>query len=558
MNSGEFEISAEALIKAYVYLLYVPACLITCWTLVRRLSAMSRFIACTALVFQIIVVLVSLDLQPNSYFERWQWALGQEWNIPSIISSAQFALVGIVALAMVWQSLTKPFWQRFVLVGIGLFFVFVGLEEFFSWKESTSYWSFNYIAIGLAVAIATVITAIRSPRHLLKWYICMLSGLSLIAMGALLLDSLDANCGRIAFVRIDGCLYYSLIEEVSEFLGGWLTLVAMLGLLSDAMQNSRLRVWALLYLFPTSWVIMLLIASPIPSLELMFSTQPASVQFESGVHLRGYRIGREQEALFVQLFATARRQDLGEFGSRTGYSVHLVDKAGGGSVASRDQYADVRQDAKFFGPDKVRLYRQLMPIEIPPKVPTNRVLWVVLSLWRQQERAFVKQKIIASNHRLLSDTQVILDELIIPALSASSPANALAQFDNGFALAAVDLPQRARSGENLIIPFSWQSDEDGREDLAQYLHLLHEESGEWFVYDQEPLGSRLPTRLWYRGLADTETWQVPLPADLEPGEYRVFTGLYRAGNQQRVPVTDMDGTPFVDARVPIGAITIEA
>ena len=110
----------------------------------------------------------------------------------------------------------------------------------------------------------------------------------------------------------------------------------------------------------------------------------------------------------------------------------------------------------------------------------------------------------------------------------------------------------------MIIPFSWQSDEDGRDDLVQYLHLLHEESGEWFVYDQQPLGSRLPTRLWYRGFADTETWQVPLPADLEPGKYRVFTGLYRTGDQQRVPATDMDGTPFVDARIPLGVLTVES
>ena len=91
----------------------------------------------------------------------------------------------------------------------------------------------------------------------------------------------------------------------------------------------------------------------------------------------------------------------------------------------------------------------------------------------------------------------------------------------------------------------------------QFLHLGHESSGEWWVYDQQPLGARLPTRLWYKGLADSETWQVPLPADLAPGRYRVFTGLYRTRDLERIPANDAGGSPFPDARVPLGSLTIE-
>ena len=78
----------------------------------------------------------------------------------------------------------------------------------------------------------------------------------------------------------------------------------------------------------------------------------------------------------------------------------------------------------------------------------------------------------------------------------------------------------------------------------QFLHFGHEESGTWWVYDQQPLGPRLPTRLWYSGLADSEIWQVPLPADLAPGRYTVFTGLYRTRDQERVPASDAAGNPL--------------
>ena len=149
----------------------------------------------------------------------------------------------------------------------------------------------------------------------------------------------------------------------------------------------------------------------------------------------------------------------------------------------------------------------------------------------------------------------------------------LAQFDNGFTLNAVDLPDRAQVGETLTLNFAWRSDADGQEDHIQFLHLGHVslpieggsveggaksvESGAWFVYDHQPLGPRLPTRLWYSGLADSETWQVPLPADLAPGQYSVFTGLYRARDKERVPASTSDGEHWLDARVRLGTLIIE-
>ena len=75
------------------------------------------------------------------------------------------------------------------------------------------------------------------------------------------------------------------------------------------------------------------------------------------------------------------------------------------------------------------------------------------------------------------------------------------------------------------------------------------------VYDQQPLGPRLPTRLWYSGLADSETWRVPLPADVAPGRYAVYTGLYRANDKERLPAVGADGALFPDARIPLANLT---
>ena len=134
------------------------------------------------------------------------------------------------------------------------------------------------------------------------------------------------------------------------------------------------------------------------------------------------------------------------------------------------------------------------------------------------------QEILASDHRLLSDTQVILDELIIPSPSTSSSADALAVFDNGFTLDAVDLPEYARAGETLAIPVSWRSDVKGSEDHVQFLHFGHEESGTWWIYDQQPLGPRLPTRLWYSGLPIVKSGRFRFRLTWRPDNIRSIPG----------------------------------
>ena len=47
------------------------------------------------------------------------------------------------------------------------------------------------------------------------------------------------------------------------------------------------------------------------------------------------------------------------------------------------------------------------------------------------------------------------------------------------------------------------------------------------------------------------------PADLSPGRYEVFTGLYRSRDLERVPARDADGVAWLDGRVLLGNLIIE-
>ena len=418
-------------------------------------------------------------------------------------------------------------------MGLDWFIAYLGTDEFFDLAASLGLGSIRgqrFMMLGAAMVLATTLVALRSPRRAQLWHGCLLAGLSFIAMGGLVLDELPEICGNLGFLRIEGCLNFQTPEEVIELLGGWLALVAMLGQFSDEIPTPQARVRRLLYALPALWILLLTHQSLIPDLELRLMARPASVQFESEVHLQGYRIESAEGAYNIRLFVAAH----GWYYPGLGYSVHLVDQSSGESVASRDAYVDQQPVGRLLAPGGAHIYRQLIEVQIPPQAPANRALWVVLTLWREKDGEYELQEILASDHRLLSDSQVVLGEIVLPAVSAGPAPVTLAVFDNGFSLDAVDLPERARPGETLTIPVFWRSDVAGREDYVQFLHFGHNESGTWWGHDQQPLGPRLPTRLWYSGLADSEIWQVPLPADLAPGRYTVFTGLYRTRDLERL------------------------
>ena len=415
----ELFVSAETLTRAFAFSLYALSW-VSHWRLSPRLSQASRRLAGVMLAAQIVVIAVAMEIQSALEFEEWLWDLGKEWSIPSILASVQLALVGSTALVTAWLARARPAWQRLYLVGIGLLFLFLAWDEYFILHERILNWKRIYAAGGVAVAAATIAVAVRSPRRMRIWHLYLLVGLAISAAGAIFFELLSPTCGHLGFLRLDGCLRLSFWEELLEFLGIWLTLVAMLGQFSDAAPMPKPRVRRFLYALPALWILLLFVNSLIPRLELRLLAQPASVQFGTGVHLYGYRIDGGAETSALWLYASARQRDYMGFGVRMGYSVHLVDPVSGESVASHSEYVNVEQDVWLFAPGYAPVFRHRMEVDIPPQAARSRPLWVALTVWRKKRSGeYVSQEVHASDHRLLNETQVILGELVIPAASAA-------------------------------------------------------------------------------------------------------------------------------------------
>ena len=378
------------------------------------------------------------------------------------------------------------------------------------------------------------------------------------AAGAIVLDEppFASLCLDERLMRSNGCLL-AVVEESFEFLGVWLTLIALLGQYSEAVPRPRSSLRRLLYCLPLLWMYLLHAPDMITLIEYRYFTRPAAIDFEVGVELKAYRIDESDGAFNLRFFSLA---DDWRAYTGLGYSLHLVDQVSGNSIAGVDAPAYRLHSLQYLAPtSRKRAYKQWMVLHVPDGAPQNRAYWLVLTAVRKSGGAFLRQRIISSDHQLLGDAQVILGEALFPAQKAASARPPIALFDNGISLSAAEIPQRARPGDTLTLSVAWRSNEDIGEDYVQLLHFGNEVSGEWWAYDRQPLGARLPTRLWFSGLADSANWEVPLPADLAPGRYSAFTGLYRSHDQERVPVSaPADGAAFEHARVPLGILTIES
>ncbi len=545
--------SAENIVRIVFVLLYAAVGFIGNRWLIPRLSAACGRVARLMLAAQLLAISVWLFFRPSAPFDVWLWNVDGERNVAGTLASAQLALVAIVALMTLWRVRKRLGWRSLYLFGIGLLFLYFARDEFFEIHEFVRDWRKYYAAIGVLLAAATVLLAARSPRRARLWHICFLAGLAISAAGAIALEGYRYPwlCGRLGLMSRDTCLI-SHIEEYLEFLGIWLALIAMLGHFSDAAQTAGSRAERFLYLAPLFWITLLAIEAGLPYLEARRLAQPANVAFESTAQLHGYQIRHEESALRLRLYTTVKRTKY----RGMGLSVHLVDQASTDSVASLNAHWGP-QIGRLIGPGQKNIHRQWLTVELPSRTPVNRALWVVLAFWREQDDEFLPLNVLSSDRRLLGAGQVILGELVIPAAAEIAPGASLADFDNGFALEAVELPRRAQPGDSLSIRFSWRSSADSSEDLVQFLHFVGEEDGAFWGFDQEPLGPRLPTRLWYAGLGDSEVWTVPLPEDIAAGPYHVYTGLYRRSDLARIPARDRDGNLYRDASLPLGALIIE-
>ncbi len=98
-----------------------------------------------------------------------------------------------------------------------------------------------------------------------------------------------------------------------------------------------------------------------------------------------------------------------------------------------------------------------------------------------------------------------------------------------------------RPGDNLHLTLFWEAVAELDEDYTVFVHLMDVEGRVWRQKDSQPASGFYPTTSWEKGEIVRDQYDVAIPAEAPPGDYRLEVGLYRAETGERLPACAEDG-----------------
>jgi hypothetical protein len=110
----------------------------------------------------------------------------------------------------------------------------------------------------------------------------------------------------------------------------------------------------------------------------------------------------------------------------------------------------------------------------------------------------------------------------------------------------------ARGEYRLEISLWWQVLAKTDRDYTVFIHLVGTEGRVWAQEDKLLQNDSRATSAWRVGEIVREEYELPLPADIPPGEYRVVAGVYYWETGQRLPVWDENGERVADDAILLG------
>ena len=127
---------------------------------------------------------------------------------------------------------------------------------------------------------------------------------------------------------------------------------------------------------------------------------------------------------------------------------------------------------------------------------------------------------------------------IVPHAPPPAPDIVQATLGDHIALAAAEIvPAQARPGQIVRVNVRWYVPR-GRpqRDYTTLIHLGQPDRPPLSTGDSPPLGGDYPTRAWRNGEVIDDDYRLVVPADLAPGRYPVWIGMYDPITGQRLPV----------------------
>jgi hypothetical protein len=127
--------------------------------------------------------------------------------------------------------------------------------------------------------------------------------------------------------------------------------------------------------------------------------------------------------------------------------------------------------------------------------------------------------------------------------------------DNKVQLLGYNIESGFRPGDNIHLTLFWQCLEEMEQSYTVFIHLLDAQDNIVAQKDNPPVDGFYPTIKWEAGEIVRDQYDLVIPSDVPPGEYRLKVGMYLAETGERLSVLD-DGVPLPDNQIPLQPVVI--
>ena len=114
-------------------------------------------------------------------------------------------------------------------------------------------------------------------------------------------------------------------------------------------------------------------------------------------------------------------------------------------------------------------------------------------------------------------------------------------------LLGYDLEPHAKAGAALQVTLYWRCLSEMSDSYTVFAHVLDSSNRIRGQVDRVPGVPEAPTTSWVQGEVIADTYEIPLGADVPPGEYAVEVGMYDATTMARRPVSNARGEQHGDS-----------
>jgi hypothetical protein len=121
-----------------------------------------------------------------------------------------------------------------------------------------------------------------------------------------------------------------------------------------------------------------------------------------------------------------------------------------------------------------------------------------------------------------------------------------ANFGNQIGLLGFEAVDSLSPGSEFDVTLYWEARQPPDDDYVVFVYLLDANGQSVAQHDGPPVNGRYNTRMWLPGEVVPDVHSIALAPDIPAGTYRLYAGLYRWPDLERLPVWDSQGIEQAD------------